>query len=90
MSLEKIRFLWDIIEKQIGNISTSQDCYKESIERLDDYEYICNCCLEIFGNYNKLHTSGYYSDREVGEKAHNCLLELKEYIDDLLEVENEK
>ena len=38
----------DIIESQIGRIITSQDYYRESLHSLDDYEYICNCCLEIF------------------------------------------
>lgn len=85
MNREKINFLWQIIEKQIGDINTSQNYYKESIEHLNNYEYICNCCIEIFANYNKLHTSGFYSDKQVGEKAHSYLLELKEWLDEILE-----
>lgn len=89
MGLEKIRMLWDIIETQIGNINTAQSYYQESIEHLKDYEYICNCCLNIFANCSTLHKSSYYSDKQVGEQAHNYLLELKEYIDNILEVQDE-
>lgn len=82
---DRISLLWEIIEKQVGKIIPSQNYYKESIEHLNDYEYICNCCLEIFEQYHKLHKSRYYSEKEVGEKAHNYLLELRDWLNDVLE-----
>lgn len=89
MTREKQEFLMEIIEKQIGNIVPSQNYYKEGIESLNDYEFLCNCCLEIFEKYSKLHTSRYYSEKAVGEKAYKYLIELKEWLDDILEVEKD-
>ena len=87
--MDRIRYLWEIVENQIGDIITTQDYYRESIKHLNDYEFICNCCLEIFEKYNNLHKSHWYSDKEVGEKAHKYLVELYDWLKDVLEEENQ-
>lgn len=83
----KTRFLWEIVENQIGDIITTQNYYRESIEHLNDYEFICNCCLGIFEKYHKLYKSHWYSDKEVGEKAHNYLVEIYDWLKDILREE---
>ena len=75
----------DIIESQIGRIITSQDYYRESLHSLDDYEYICNCCLEIFESNLKYKKSRYFSEKEIGEKVNSYLIELRDWITDVLE-----
>ncbi len=82
---EKRGFLFDIIESQIGKIITSQDYYRESLHSLDDYEYICNCCLEIFESNLKYKKSRYFSEKEIGEKVNSYLIELRDWITDVLE-----
>ena len=82
---DKYRFLYEIIEKVVGNIIPSQNYYQESIKSLNGYEYITNCCLEEMEKHHKLYKSKYYSEKQVGEKVHEYLLDLKEWIDDVLE-----
>lgn len=85
LGFEKREFLFDIIEKEIGKINTSEDYYRESLHSLDDYEYICNCCLDIFERNLKYKNSRYRSDKEIGEKVYKYLIELKDYLNDVLE-----
>lgn len=82
---DKYRFLCEIIEKVVGVIIPTQNYYKESIESLNGYEYIVNYCLEEMERHHKLYKSNYYSEKQVGEKVHEYLLDLKEWIDDVLE-----
>lgn len=82
---EKREFLFDIIENTIGKINTSEDYYRESLHSLEDYEFICNCCLEIFENNLKYKNSSYRSDREIGEKVYEYLTELKEWLNHTME-----
>ena len=85
LGFEKREFLFDIIENEIGKIITSEDYYRESLHSLDDYEYICNCCLEIFERNLKHKKSRYRSDKEIGEKVYEYLIELKDWLNDVLE-----
>ena len=85
LGYEKRAFLFDIIESQIGKINTSQDYYRESLHSLDDYEYICNCCLEIFESNLKYKKSICSSKKEIGERVNRYLIELKDWLIDVLE-----
>lgn len=85
LGYEKREFLFDIIENVIGKINTSENYYRESLHSLDDYEYICNACLEIFERNLKYKNSNYRSDKEIGEKVYKYLIELKEWLNDVLE-----
>ena len=85
LGFEKREFLFDIIENMVGKINTSENYYRESLNSLDDYEYICNCCLEVFERNLKYKNSDYRSDKEIGEKSYKYLIELKEWLYDVLE-----
>lgn len=86
LGFEKREFLFDIIENIVGKINTSENYYRESLHSLDDYEYICSCCLEIFERNLKYKNSNYRSDKEIGEKVYNYLIDLKDWLNDILEV----
>ena len=85
MTREKREFLMELIEKQIGNITPNQNYYKEGIESLTDYEFLCNCFLEVFEECSTLHTSQNYSEKVIGEKAYKYLVETKQWLDEILE-----
>ena len=85
LGFKKREFLFDIIENAVGKIDTSENYYRDSLHSLDDYEYICNCCLEIFTNNVKYKNSNYASDKAIGERTYNFLVELKDYLNELLE-----
>lgn len=85
LGYEKRGFLFDIIENAIGKINTSESYYRESLHSLDDYEYICNACLEIFEENLKYKKSNYRSDKKIGEKAYKYLVELKDWLNEVLE-----
>lgn len=81
---DKYRFLYEIVENSVGDIIPTESSYKEGLKNLNGYEFIANCCLEEIAKQHKLYKSEWWSEKKIGEKAHTYLVDLKEYINDIL------